>query len=126
MTKTPFADAKFNTNIKGLPEGSYFTELGYSESYPWVEVSRTAKTVTVAEVLVKRDPEWKPNILPGGFVGHCDNQSEQTWLFDGVNHARTVTLRVRKSKYCGRDYAWGHGVHEFVANRAIYFYDYNF
>ena len=47
------------TNIKGLPKGpTYFTEYGYSESYPWVEVRRTAKTVVLAKVRVTTDPEW--------------------------------------------------------------------
>jgi len=33
-----------NTNIKNLPaDRTYFTEFGYSQQYPWVEVKRTAK-----------------------------------------------------------------------------------
>ena len=41
------------TNIKNLPEGhTYFTENGYSQSYPWVEIERTAKTVTLAKIEV--------------------------------------------------------------------------
>ena len=70
-----------DTNIKNLPEGrNYFTETGYSQSYPWVEVKRTKTTVTLAKVNVKRDPDWKPEILPGGFAGHCTNQHQQTCI----------------------------------------------
>lgn len=108
------------TNIKNLPEGRvYFTEVGYSDNEPWVEVSRTAKTVTVARVITKRDPDWKPNIIPGGFSGHCDNQSEQTWLFDKIEPAYTRTLRITKK-------GWALKGVRFLEERAIKFYDYNF
>jgi hypothetical protein len=118
------------TNIKGLPSLSdgrkYFTESGYSQSYPWVEIRRTAKTVTLMKVNVKRDPEWKPNIHPGGFCGHCDNQSEQTWLYDGVDEGLTKTVRLVKSRYAGEDYMWAHKGTKFTEDRAVEFYDYNF
>ena len=108
-----------DTNIKNLPEGNYFTEIGYSQSYPWIEVSRTAKSVTLAKVDVTKDPEWKPEILPGGFVGHCTNQSEQTWMFDKIDAKHTVT--VRKTKL-----GWSNKGVRFIEGRAREFYDYNF
>ena len=110
------------TNIKNLPEGrKYFTEIGYSQSYPWVEVKRTATTVTLAKVDVNPDPEWgaKKQFLPGGFVGHCPNQSEQTWLFGEINERRTCVIRMTKK-------GWSHGGTRFVEDRATEFYDYNF
>ena len=107
------------TNIKNLPEGKYFTEIGYSQTYPWVEVKRTAKTVTLAKVLVAQDPEFKPNIIPGGFAGHCDNQHEQTWLFDGIDTAWTKTIRQTKR-------GWSHRDTRFFEDVAREFYDWNF
>ena len=115
-----------DTNIKNLPEGNYFTELGYSQSYPWVEVARTAKTVTVAKVDVDRDPDWKPEMYPGGFAAHCTNQSEQTWLFKGINRERTRTLRLCKGRRAGAKQDWMHRGSIFVEGRAVEFYDYNF
>ena len=115
------------TNVKNLPEGkTYFTEKGYSQQYPWVVVKRTAKTVTLAKVVVKADPEWKPNFVLGGFIGHCDNQHQQTWLFDHIDESRTVTIRQVKSRYCGEDMMWGHQGVKFYEDRAVEFYDYNF
>ena len=108
-----------DTNIKNLPEGNYFTEIGYSQSYPWVEIRRTAKTVTVAKVDVERDPEWKPEMIPGGFAAHCTNQHEQTWLFKGINHERTRTLRLTKK-------GWALQGTRYIEGRAREFYDYNF
>lgn len=108
-----------DTNIKNLPDGQYFTEIGYSQQYPWVVVKRTAKTVTLAKVCVKADPEWKPEIAPGGFCGHCTNQHDQTWLFDKVEATWKKTIRMTKR-------GWMSGATRFVEGRAKEFYDYNF
>ena len=107
------------TNIKNLPEGNYFTEWGYSQSYPWIEISRTSKTVKVARVRVKPDPEWKPEIIPGGFAGHCTNQHAQTWLFDNVSAIETRILRLTKKGWSLKGVRYSEGV-------AREFYDYNF
>lgn len=117
----------FTTNIKGLPEGEYLTETGYSQTYAWRVIGKTATTMTLQMVAVERDPEWKPEIYAGGFAGHCANQSEQTWRFAGYYEGGETTVRLKKSRYCGSDKLWGdkHG-REFVANGARHFYDYNF
>ena len=116
------------TNIKGLPEYHiYFTELGYSQSYPWVEVARSAsgKTVTLAQVMVDPDPEWKAKkeFIPGGFFGHCPNQNEQTWLFASFNKDYTKKVRLCKN---GQWRQGGMRGTRFIENRAVEFYDYNF
>lgn len=112
------------TNVKGLPEGrTYFTELGYSQTYPWVEVHRTPRTVVVAKVSVEQDPEWleRRQFVPGGFHGHTPNQHEQTWLYGGVNE--DYRRRLHWSEKRG---AWVlHGV-RYVEGRAVEHYDYNF
>lgn len=108
-------------NVKNAPEGRYFREIGYSQSYPWVEVKRTAQTITLHKVMVEPDPEWKPNILPGGFCGHCDNQHEQTWLYGGVDAANVKTIRLTKGD------RWTHRGVVFQETDGPYeFYDYNF
>ena len=120
MTTITHPDA--DTNIKNLPVGlNYFTECGYSQSYPWVEVKRTAKTVTLAKVHVMRDPEWKPEmrIYGGGFCAHCPNQNKQTWLFDRLDWNYTRTVRMTKRGWADRGTV-------FVEGKAIEFYDYNF
>ena len=126
--KIPYADETFSTNIKNLPAGRrYFTELapdGYT--YPWVEIARTTDTVTVARVLTTPDPDWKPAMEAGVFVAHCANQDEQAWLFDIISEVLEWELRVVKSQYPDRDYAWGRKGVEFVENRAREFYNYNF
>ena len=107
------------TNIKNLPDGNYFTEWGYSQSYPYLEVSRTAKTVTIVPVIVDKDPEFAPHILPGGFAGHCDNQHEQTWLFKEIAYDFPRTIRLTTK-------GWSHKGTQFSEGVAREFYDWNF
>lgn len=115
------------TNIKGLPDLTggrmYFTEIGYSQSYPWVEISRSpsGKTVTLAKVHVVPDPEWLKirDYQPGGFCGHVSNQGEQTWLYHGADETRTKTIRKTKL-------GWSNSGVRFVEGRAVEFYDYNY
>jgi hypothetical protein len=116
------AYATFTTNLKGLPEGEYMTETMYSDTVPYKVVGRTATTITLQEVEVERDPEWTPNIIPGGFAGHCTNVREQTWLYAGLGQ-RKVTVRLVKF---GSKKAWGYKGCMFIANGAVRKYDYNF
>lgn len=117
-----------STNIKNLPlflestPLNYFTEIGWSQSYPWVEVKRTAKSVTLMKVDVKGDPEWqaKKQFIPGGFCGHTPNQSEQTWLFDKFNKNKTTRIFMTKRG------TWKRKGVKFVEGSAREFYDYNF
>jgi hypothetical protein len=109
-----------NTNIKNLPaDRKYWTQFGYSQSYPWVEIRRTAKTVTLAKVDVEPDPDWKPEIHAGGFAGHCSNQNQQTWLFAGIDEDHQTTIRLTKN-------GWRKGSTRFAEDVAREFYDYNF
>ena len=106
------------TNIKNLPTGEYVTELGYSQSYPWKVIKKTAKTMTVQAVRTKRDPKWKPEMHSGGFCAHCSNQHSQTWLYDGLDEGTQVIRKTKKG--------WSLRGVPYVENRAQYFYDYNF
>lgn len=108
-----------DTNIKNLPEGTYFTEIGYSQQYPWLVIRETPTTRELVKVVVDRDPEFTPNILPGGFCGHCDNQHLQTWLYKGIRPTETVTIRKTK-------HGWSRNGVRFIEGRAREFYDWNF
>jgi hypothetical protein len=108
------------TNIKNLPEGrTYFTECGWTDRSPWVQVRRTAKTATLARVNVTPDPDWKPNFHAGGFSAHCSNQGDQTWLFDDIDEGSTVTIRLTNR-------GWKRHNVSFSEGNARRYYDYNF
>ena len=122
---THLAPTHTETNIVGLPNGptnKYFTERGYSESYPWkmVAMSASGKTLTIAPVKTKQDPDWKPEMVAGGFCAHCTNQQDQTWLYDGVYGDYTRTIRKNKKGQ------WVYKGTRFTEDRAIKFHDYNF
>lgn len=128
MTYTTRSYETFKTNIKGLPEGEYMTQTMHSDAHPWKVVghSPSGKTLTLQAVKTKPDPEWKPNILQGGFSGHCTNQDAQTWIYAGLSDT-TCTVRLRKSRYHGSDKLWASpSAGEFIANGAVERYDYNF
>jgi len=109
-----------HTNVKNLPaHQSYFTRHGYSDDDVWVVVKRTAKTVTLAYVNCKPDPEFKPMFNVGGFVAHCSNQQDQKYLFDSIDRNRTETARLTKN-------GWKSDGTKFTPDRAWRFYDYNF
>jgi len=116
---------EFTTNIIGLPEGEYLTETSYSDQSPYKVVAKTPTTLTLKKVMVAKNPEWKPEFVPGGFAAHCTNQGEQTWVYEGLLD-ETVKVRLIKSKFCGSDKLWGAKGATFIANGAVKFYDYNF
>jgi hypothetical protein len=110
-------------NVKNAPEATYFVRYGYSQVYPYVLVrkSDSGKTAYLKPVRTIGDPEWTPHILPGGFCGHCDNQSEQTWLYDGVEDREIAIRKNRRGE-------WSRMGERFAEdkNGPYYFYDYNF
>lgn len=95
---------------------------GYSDVYP-CEIVRVIsdKTIEVRRMNATLDPSWKPNIIPGGFVGHCINQSEQTYTYESVPDA--PVLRIRKGKNGWKD---ANGSRFVLNDHPIRFYDYNF
>ena len=62
--------------------GEGVTALGYSDRYAYTIVAKTAKTITIQRDIATMDPNFKPNFIPGGFAGHCENQSEQTYTYE--------------------------------------------
>jgi hypothetical protein len=60
-------------------------------------------------------------VIPGGFAGHCTNQHELKYIIEPDPAAPVVRARKHKD---GRFYSkFGRHV---LADKPIYFYDYNF
>ena len=107
----PIERVEFHTNIKGLPEGEYFTGKGYSDRKAWKVVKSTAKTKKLVEIEVNQDPDFKPEF-------HCSNQREQTWVFNKFC-TREIVIRLGKK-------GWSFNGSRFLGKSAVNFYDYNF
>ena len=111
-------------NVKNAPEGEYFAEVGYTQFYPWKVISKSkgGKKIRLQKVKVSGDPEWHENMktFRGGFAGHVANQSEQTWVYNGLED-NFMEIRLRK------DGTWGcHGVKFIMTDGPFEFYDYNY
>jgi hypothetical protein len=94
----------------------------YSDAHAGTVIKVTKTTVTVQRDEATRDPNWKPKVEPGGFVGHCTNQDEQTYTYERNPNGETVTFR------------WSSKFEQYRNNQIGYklskgrreFYDFNF
>lgn len=105
-----------------LKEGLGVTRHGYTDALPY-EVTRVVnpKHLHVRGLKAERDPSWKPEVVPGGFAGHCVNNYEQRWFLSSQPEAKSLSIRLHKN---GRWYdARGN---RYTVGKATYFYDYNF
>lgn len=101
----------------------YLNRHAYSDVYPYKVVKVVSeKTVEVQRMDATLAPDWKPEMVPGGFSAHCTNQATQKW--DYREDPDAPTARVRKHK----DGKWrDRSGHEYrPCEWPIRFHDYNF
>lgn len=99
----------------------YMNLHGYTDVHPY-EVVRvvSAKCVVLREMRAKLAEGEKPQIIPGGFAGHCTNQRELKYDITSMD-GEPVRARLRKN---GQWHS-KHGRHV-PSDKPLYFYDYNF
>lgn len=93
----------------------------YSDSHAGTIVKVTKRSVTVRRDKATLNPNFKPEIIPGGFCGHCINQDEQSYTYEpDENGSLTTVYWSKKHNQYGLpgNLQLGKGRHEF--------YDYNF
>lgn len=66
---------------KNIKPGDGVTILLWSDRYAGTVTRVTKSMVEVRRDTAILDPNFKPDIIPGGFVGHCINQDEQTYSY---------------------------------------------
>jgi hypothetical protein len=101
----------------------YANEMGYSDVEPHEVVRQVSdKCLEIRAMKADRDPSWKPEFIPGGFAGHCTNQSSQRWVISPNASQPTVRIRLGKNgKWKDRN-----GNRYVLSDHPIKFYDYNF
>lgn len=52
------------------------------EALTIIRVSPSGKTFWAQKDRATLSPDWKPEIIPGGFAGHCVNNSSQKWTYE--------------------------------------------
>lgn len=93
----------------------------YTDSHAGTIVKVTKCTVTVRRDKAILDSGFKPEIVPGGFCGHCTNQDEQSYTYEPDENGELTTVHWSKkyNRYgLPGNLRLSKGRHEF--------YDYNF
>lgn len=54
----------------------------WSDIKPCTVIKRTRTTITVRHDKGTLKPDWRPEIIPGGFAGHCINNEDQDNAWD--------------------------------------------
>lgn len=124
-----------------LEVGDGVSLKGYSDVTPYevVEVSKSGKTAKIREMKATLDPNWKPEMIPGGFSAHCVNNREQKWILESNPEGAIRKISLRTVKL---DPRYNHGADKAtkwvpvgmkatigdypVIYSAMKFYDYNF
>lgn len=112
-------------NEKGerIVVGQGATRILYTDREPFEVVEiRTPNKIMVRAMNAELSPDWKPDIVPGGFSGVCLNQLEQVgqWKLTPDPTAPLIALRRHK------DGRWYEGTLRYSIGVARKFYDYNF
>ena len=118
---------KYNKKYEYAVEAIDYTHAnhnGYSDTTPF-EIVRVVsdKTIELQSMTAERAADWKPEIVAGGFSGHCTNNGNQSkaWVIKSDPEGYKVRARLQK------DGSWksSHGRHS-LHTAAIKHYDYNF
>lgn len=111
-----------NTNNTN-DEMKFANQYGWSDVYPHEIIRRvTAKAIEIRAMIAELDPAWKPEIVAGGFAGHCTNNRSQSWIIKSDKSNDIVRIRLHK------DGTWRDkgGSKYRLDTHAIKFHDYNF
>ncbi len=100
----------------------YANKYGYSDVDPF-EVVRVVsdKCLEVREMDAELAPGERPQIIPGGFAGHCVNQRSLKYVISS-NPANPV-IRIRLGKKGWKSVG---GNRFYLSDKPVKFYDYNF
>ncbi len=93
----------------------------YTDAHAGTVIGRTKNTLTIQRDKATLKDNWKPEIVPCGFVGHCINQQDQEYIYERDEKGQIFKAHWSNKK--GKFYIDGclrvtKGRHEF--------YDYNF
>ena len=100
----------------------YANHIGYSDVNPFEIIRQISdKTIEIRAMNAERDPNWKPDFVPGGFCGTVVNQRDQSWIIS--SSADSPVVRIRLGKQGWKD---ANGRRFQLADQPRKFYDYNF
>ena len=112
---------KYEYGVEAI-EYTHANHSGWSDVHPY-EIVRVVspKTIEIRVMDAELDENWKPEIIAGGFAGHCTNQGAQKWAYKSNPDYTVIRARLRKDGY----FHSANGRH--VLSKTPYkFHDYNF
>lgn len=126
-----FMHGCFDSNLILEKYGDYFrdnAQVGdgvtvhlWSDAHAYTIIRRSAKSLTLRRCKATLIEGWKPEIIPGGFAGHCINQEEQEYTYEEDVNGEIVIAHWSQKK---------HGFYvqrrEYVSPGRREYYDYNF
>jgi hypothetical protein len=89
-----------------------------AHAYTVIRVSPSGKTITLQRAKATLDPEWKPEMILGGFAAHTANNHEQRWTYEPDPDGAVITARFTRRGWMRQGQRVSHGYREH--------YDYNF
>mgnify|MGYP001040495391 FL=1 len=106
----------------------YINMQGYTDTTPYEVIKVISdKTLEIRSMTVEKNPDFKPDFIPGGFSAHCTNNYDQKWLISSNPEGHTIRVRKRKTqKNYGEGVYWHQTARYKLAEKPHYFYDYNF
>ena len=114
--------AKAYESQVNLKVGDGITCKMWSDAHAFTVIKRTVKTITIQQDKAILDKDFEPEIIPGGFFGHCVNQYNQKYTYERNPNGKTYTCRW-SDKLGGFKNPLGRGC---VSIGRHEFYDYNF
>ncbi len=106
-----------------MNNATYANHIGYSDVNPFEIVRHvTDKTIEIRKMNAEID--FQPNISPGGFAGHCTNntEGEQKWKISSDESAPVIRIRLHKNG----QWKDANGNRYQLGDKPRKFYDYNF
>lgn len=106
---------KFETNPNMI--GKYINRYLYSDVQVVGKIVgiKSKTIVEVQRLEARKDPNWKPEWIPGGFSAICLNQNSQEWIFTETDEIIELRLSEGILKRCLK-----------IQDVPVEFYDYNF
>ena len=129
-TYRPMDDASKELEFQISREKNREIEVGdgvtyclYSDKHACTVIKRTAKTLTIQRDRAIRDPNFKPEYIPGGFAAHCTNNEAQSYTYERNPNGEIFTCHWSEKRgrfQCGED-----GSVRIIRGRHE-FYDFNY
>lgn len=110
---------------------NYATHIGYSDREAFEVLSAKGNALVIRQLDATLDPSWKPEIVAGGFAGHCTNNHTQRYAFASNESNPTITVRLCQAKVSSASRRRGsyyskHGAEFRLSEIPVQFHDYNF